>query len=258
MTLSIVENLSASFEFAKDGLVDHWDRWIILMLLLGISYIIEFGTTFVDTLSVLFMILLIVSVIASLIGVCIASGYLVKIFRGGEVAPELEGYFEMFIDGIKLCIIQFVYLFIPIMILSAGILFAGLGGIALLATGEVPDATAVAMGMGITGLLLMLGGIVLLIILGLIATIAGIRFAKTEKLGEGFNFEEIFATIKEIGWLHYILSYIVFIILVGFLTFLLIMIMEVIPFIGWVPLVIITPLLFLWQGKFLENLYSCA
>ena len=267
MVLSIGENLSASFGFAKDGLVGNWLRWIILAVLLGISLIIEFGMQFViesiDLFSVLFIVFLIALFIATCIASFIASGYLVKIYKGGDEAPELEGYVEMFFDGIKLAIIQFIYVLIPLILIFAGIIFAGpaFGDLALLvgsageATVEVTDAAAeVALGAASGGLLLILIGTVLAIIFGLVAVIAGIRFAKTEEFGEGFNFGAIFATLKEIGWGHYILSYILFIILAVIIS----SILGAIPFIGWLLLVIILPLLFLWQGKFFENLYSCT
>jgi hypothetical protein len=257
MTLGIVDNLTESFEFAKDGLVGHWGRWIILMVLLGISFGIEFVTELTDSLSSLFIVLISVLFIVSLITSLIASGYLVKVYKGGDIAPELEGYGEMFVTGIKLAIIQFIYVFIPVIIILAGIFFLGVGGLALLAgTAEEAAIAGAAIGAasGMIGLLLMLIGTVLTIALGLLSMIAGIRFAKTEKFGEGFNFEEIFATIKEIGWKHYILSYIVLIILISVIS----VILGVIPFIGWLLLVIILPLLLLWQGKFFEKLYSCA
>jgi hypothetical protein len=238
MARGIGDNLTASFEFAKDGLVGHWLRWLILILVTCIPFV-NFITSF------------------------ITSGYLVKIYKGGDIAPELEGYLDMWIDGIKLAIIAIVYTIIPIIMIIAGAVFTGFGGLALLAGaaeaagGEATDAFAgVAIGTAssMTGVLLILIGIVLFIILCLIATIAGIRFAKTERLGEGFNFEEIFATIKEIGWVHYILSYILFIVVI----FVIIFVLSLIPLLGTLLLLIITPLLMMWQGKFFENLYSRA
>ena len=114
----------------------------------------------------------------------IASGYLVKIYRGGDVAPELEEYLEMFIDGIKLSIIQFIYLFIPIILITAGVVFTGVGVYVFLsekAAVEKWEATDrettidtndyfFAAVYVIIGLLLILIGIVPAIILGLIAT----------------------------------------------------------------------------------------
>jgi len=263
MTLGIGENLTNSFEFAKDGLVDHWDRWIILAVLLGISVIVELVAEFVVPFSGLYGILLLVSFIASCIAYCITYGYLVKIYKGGDIAPELEGYGEMFIDGLKLLIIQFVYGLIPMILITAGIVFAVFGGIALIAGAAEETAAAVGAASGMIGLLLILIGVVLLIFFGLVAIVASIRFAKTERFGEGFNLGEILATFREIGWGHFILSSILFTIVIFIILFIAGMItgiLSLIPYIGWIRLVfvILLPLLFLWQGKFFENLYSGA
>jgi len=204
MTLSFGENMTESFEFAKDGLVGHWVRWVILLVISCIP-IVSF----------------------------ISYGYLVKIYKGASVAPELEDYVGMFIDGIKLFIIGIGYMIIPLIMIIAAV-FVGVAGT--------------------LGMLLMLIGGVLTIIFGLAAMIGGIRFAKTDQLGEGFNFGAVFATINEIGWGHYILSYIVFIIVICIIV----VILSLIPIIGQVLLLIITPVILLLQGKFFENLYSCA
>ena len=204
MTLSIGENVTESFEFAKDGLVDHWVRWIILLVITCIP-IVNF----------------------------ISSGYLVKIYKGASVAPELEDYVGMFIDGIKLAIVGIGYMIIPLIMIFAAV-FVGFTGT--------------------LGMLLMLIGGVLVIIFGLAAMIGGIRFAKTDQLGEGFNFGAVFATISEIGWGHYILSYIVFIAVVCIIL----AILSLIPIVGQVLFLIIMPVILLLQGKFFENLYSRA
>jgi len=217
MALRISENLTISFGFAKDGLVGHWLRWIILIVVTAIP-ILDFITL----------------------------GYLVKIFKGGNVAPELEGYLGMFVDGIKLAIIALAYLIIPIVLIVAGIIFAG--GVS-----------------AATGLILILIGIVLALILGFVGPIGAIRFAKTERMREGVNFKAIFATIKEIGWGHYILSYIVLVIvlsivavIIGILIGILEGIFTNVLWLGWLIPMIVMPVFLLWKGKFYENLYSRA
>ena len=60
------------------------------------------------------------------------------------------------------------------------------------------------------------------LIINLIALTGVIRFAKTGKIMEGFNFGAIIVTITHIGWIHYILSLIVFFCLVYFLCFVII------------------------------------
>jgi hypothetical protein len=222
MTLGIVENLSKSFEFAKDGLVGHWVRWILLIIISAIP-IVNF----------------------------IAEGYVVKIYRGGDVAPEFKDYIGMFIDGLKLTIINLVYLIIPLIIIQAGEFF----GLEELST---------------TGVALMVIGTILALVVSLFALIAAVRFAKTESMKEAFNFNAILEKIQEIGWKHYILSYIVFIVvlsvIVGILSgsgFALMFysngsISAGIGSILALVLLILVPFFLIWQGKFYENLYSLA
>ena len=226
MTQSIGENLSKSFGFTKNGLVGHWVRWIILIILNCIP-IVNF----------------------------IASGYMVKIYRGGDVAPELENYVEMFIDGLKLFIIGLVYSIIPLILIYA---------VPIL--GIDPIST--------TGLLLTCIGTVLAIIVGLFALIATIRFAKMGSMGEAFNFGAISEKIQEIGWGHYILSYIVLIVVVGVIagglsaiaTLLLIgagttsgiAMGAAVAMIAFLALLILIPVFMMWQAKYFENLYSLA
>jgi hypothetical protein len=220
MTLGIGENLCKSFEFAKDGLVGHWVRWILLIIISAIP-IVSF----------------------------ISSGYVVKIYKGGNVAPELEGYLGMFIDGLKLTIIGLIYTIIPIIILQAGEFFG---------EGEL-STTVVA---------LILVGVILTLVAGLFVLIAGVRFAKTGSMKEAFNFSAILETIQGIGWKHYILSYIAIIIVLGLiagvlsgLAVMLLVSEGTFSVIGWVLLLvflILMPLFLIWQGKFYENLYSLA
>ena len=226
MTLSIGENLSESFRFAKDGLVGHWGRWILLIILNCIP-IVNF----------------------------IASGYVVKIYRGGDSAPDFKGYFEMFIDGLKLFIIGLVYTIIPLILIEAPSIF------------EIDPIST-------TGLLLMCIGTILAIIFGFFALIAGVRFAKTESMMEAFNFGAILEKIQEIGWVHYILSYIALIVIIGLIAGALSIVMVLlligagttsgiamgaaVAMLALLVLLILVPVFLLWQGKFYENLYSLA
>ena len=210
MSLSIGENLADSFNFAKDGLIGHWLRWLLLAIISAIP-IVDF----------------------------IFLGYAVKVLKGGDVAPELEGWGKLFIDGIKLLILVIAYIIIPIIVIFAGIFMGAFTG-------------------GI-GLIIIILGYILLLAFGIAVPMAAVRFAKTESLGEGFNFSEIFKRIKEIGWAKYILSYAVLIIvLILFMAFigLLDMLLTELLQIGFIIPLIIMPFLLLWKGKFYENIYS--
>ena len=217
MTLSIEENISESFRFAKDGLVGHWGRWIILIILNCIP-IVNF----------------------------IASGYIVKIYKGGKIAPELEGYGRLFINGVLLFIIGVIYIIIPFILICAGLFLGAL------------EASA-------TGLIIALIGIIVVIILGLFALLGCVRFAKTGDVAEAFNFKAILEKINEIGWGHYILSYIAIMVVITLISGALSGIVQMyastsylISGVATLLLLIVTPFLMIWQGKFYENLYSLA
>ena len=217
MRLSIGENVSASFLFAKNGLVGHWVRLILLIIISAIP-IVNF----------------------------IAIGYIVKIYRGGKIAPELEGYGRMFIDGVLLVIIGIIYAIIPIILICAGFFLGAL------------EASA-------TGVIIALIGIIVAIIFSLFALLGCVRFAKNEDLEEAFNFQAILEKINDIGWVHYILSYIAIMVIITLISGALSGIVQMyadtsslISGVATLLLLIVTPVLSIWQGKFYENLYSLA
>ena len=96
MSIGIVENVSGSFAFAKDRLVGKWLDWLILIILF----------------------------IIPIIGWILLLGFAVRVYRGGEA--KLGEWIKMFIDGILLLIISFIYMIVPL------IVFALVGGTAFI------------------------------------------------------------------------------------------------------------------------------
>lgn len=167
--MGIGENLRDSFDYALEGVIGKWMRWIILLICTIIFPLIY--------------------------------GYTLRIMKGTTPAPEVEGYLSLFIDGIKMMIISLVYMIIPLIILFIS------GGSALL--GMVADGGAGSMallGAALGGLIIFF---IVAFIFSLITTIAMVRFARTGAMGEAFNFGEIFGTIGRIGWISYIIALIV-------------------------------------------------
>jgi len=66
------------------------------------------------------------------------------------------------------------------------------------------------------------------LIIGLIATIGIIRFARTGSMGDAFNFGAILATMGKIGWINYILA----LIFMGIILRVVGGVLMAIPFIG--------------------------
>jgi len=164
-----------SFEYAKEGLMGKWMKWILLIIC---------------------------TIIFPLIG-----GYIVRILKGAKPSPELEDWGALFIDGIKLFIVHIIYM-IPVIILwviAMGSMIAGM------ATG---DESAVMAGLAGAGLI-MLVMLIVAIIIGLFEATAVIRFARTGSIGEAFNFSAILAHIGKIGWVSYIIALVIGMIIYG-------------------------------------------
>ena len=208
-----------SFEYAKDGLVGKWVNWLLLI----ISCII-------------FPLIL---------------GYIMRIFRAAPKAPELNEWGNMFIDGIKLLIVVLIYA-IPLIIVAIVVF-----GIAIF-TG-IFSMTSVGQGnpAAIAGLFLtsMFGAIILAIlsiIIGLILATAVVRFARIDHFGEAFNFTAISAHIGKIGIVSYIIALIIMFIIVWIIEIILMMI----PYIGWLLLLILYPVFTLFEARYLTLLYD--
>ena len=130
-------------------------------------------------------------VIATIILCLPLMGYSLKVFRGEKPAPEVTGWGTLFIDGIKYLIVSIIYA-IPTLI----IFFVNIGAGILATVGQDPS---VVMG-AIMGMLFGFVAVAIVAILTMIfATIGIIRFARTGRMGEAFNFKEISATIGKIG-----------------------------------------------------------
>jgi hypothetical protein len=210
--LGIGDNLSDSFGYAQEGLVGKWMRWIILLIC-----------------TIIFPILY---------------GYILRIMKGISPAPEVEGYFDLFIDGIKMIIIGLVYMIIPLIIL-----FASAGSAIMGLAGNDGAGSLALLGAAAGGLIIYF---IVAFIFGLFATIGMVRFARTEAMGEAFNFGEILATIGRIGWGSYIIALLVLWIVIGVIEGILMMI----PVIGGIILFIITPFLTMVSSRYISLLYD--
>ncbi|MDI9614886.1 DUF4013 domain-containing protein [Methanothermobacter sp.] len=123
---------------------------------------------------------------------------------GFDELPEFDEWGEMFVDGLKVFVVQIAYMIVPLIIIFAGTF----GSLAMVSpdTGVITNPTA------FTGLLggTVIIGVILAIILGLIETIAIAHMAYNDsELGAAFRFGEILDVISQIGWIDYIIWYIV-------------------------------------------------
>ncbi|MCK9591585.1 MAG: DUF4013 domain-containing protein [Methanoregula sp.] len=158
--------LDDAFHYSKEGILGSADRWmklILAIICLGIPM----------------------------------NGYVMRIYRGANPAPEVEEWGTLFVDGLKLIVVGIIYA-IPVMIVWA---FVYGSMMLILMQGNTAAMEHWSPNLGLMGLMY-----VLEIIIGIIMPVAAIRFARTGSFSEAFNFGAILETIKKIGWINYLIA----------------------------------------------------
>ncbi len=207
-----------SFEYAKEAVVGKWNKWIML-------------------------------IIATIILGIPLAGYSLKVLRGDKPAPEVSDWGTLFIDGIKYFIIMLIYM-IPAMI----VLFVVVGASVLATMSSNPSAAMAAVGGILFGLLLFF---VVALITAIFAIIGAVRFARTGKMGEAFNFSEILGTIGKIGWGPYIIALIVLFVVQMIIAFIVSIIMMI-PYLGLIIYICLMSPIMLFQTRYICQLYDSA
>ncbi|MCM2466712.1 DUF4013 domain-containing protein [Methanoculleus oceani] len=206
--------LGDSFSYAKDAVWGKWVQWILLVIS-----------------TIIFPVIM---------------GYMVRIYSGVKPAPEVEGWVGLFIDGLKLLIIGFIYaipVFIVMGIFFIPAFFAGNNGDPMLALGSI----------GI-GLLVMF---IVAILITLVSAIGTIRFAQKDSMGQAFAFGAILEHIGKIGWGSYIIALIILWI-VGFVFGLVTSVLNAIPVIGWLISLFLYPVWGIFAARYMTLIYESA
>jgi len=206
--------LGDSFEYTKDALVDKWMRWLILLV----------GT-------IIFPIIL---------------GYTLRVYRGEPYPPDPEDWVAVFINGIKLFIVELIWA-LPVIIV--GLLFFG-GALAMMASGS-DAAAAVGIGTMLIGIPFLL---IVTLVVALFAAMGAVRFARTDSFGEAFNVRAILTHIGRIGWGSYIIALVVLMAVFIVISF----VLGIIPVIGWVISFVIGPALSIFGARYMTLLYDSA
>jgi hypothetical protein len=207
-----------SFGYAKEGLAGKWDTWILLIF--------------------------------SCIIFPLYLGYVIRICRGANPSSQLDNWGSMFIDGIKLFIVGLIYA-IPVLILS----FVLFGSADMIRSSVNPST--------IGGLIIavLMGAIILIIVailIWLIVMTAGVRFARTDNIGEAFNFGAIFTHIGKIGWMAYIIALLMILITLVNIVIICLIINIIIPYTGIILFLILLPFLSLLSPRYITLLYESA
>lgn len=249
--------ITGSFEYAKDGLVGHWGKWVYLIILallpmipiiLGVvMWIFTFSKAPATAIPV-FAVLLILAMILLLPFM----GYLVQVYRGDVPAPEVQNWGSLFGNGLKLFIIYLVYA-IPILIITVALLGSTLYTLFLHGTESITNSGNL---LGVIGAIIF--GIVILLIaafiLWLIVATAVVRFSRTNRIGEAFNFGAIFSHISKIGVGSYIVALLLMAVIVGIVM----TILNAIPYLGIVLVLGASPPIALFQARYLCMVYDSA
>ena len=167
--------LNDAFHYTKEGILGSADRWMKLILAticLGIPM----------------------------------NGYVMRIYRGADPAPEVDQWGTLFVDGLKLIVVGLIYA-IPVMIVWV---FVYGSMILTLVQGNTAAMENWSPNFGLLGLFYLLE-----IIIGIIMPVAAIRFARTASFSEAFNIGAILETIKKIGWINYIIALILIAIVIA-------------------------------------------
>lgn len=221
--------LGDSLGYAKDGLVGHWKRWILLIIS-----------------TIIFPLMM---------------GYTMEIWRGKKPAPEPEQWGKLFIDGLKLLVAGIVYAIPVILIILVFGGFALIGAFQKAAMSGDPNYftthTNELMPLFAGFMVGLLIAIVVAIIIGLFSTVGFVRMARTDRFGEAFNFGAILETIRKIGWGSYIIALIILFIVAGIIAFVLNLI-SMIPFIGLILWLILLPFLIIFEARYICMVYESA
>ena len=249
----LIEN---AFNYAKDGLLGNIGTWVLLIILAilpAIPILIVIAALVFTMMGGALDYLLILSgmAVAVILAIILGSflnGYQIRILRGITPLPKVSEFGSMFFDGIRYTIIQIIYA-IPVIIVIG--LTAGAAIMTAISSASNPEAILPLIGGIILGIIV---AVILAFIIGLFAIIGVVRFARTGRMGEAFNFAEILATIRKIGWGAYILALIILVVLIFIVEF----VAGIIPIIGSIITLIIAPWILVFTARYICILYDTA
>lgn len=248
--------LQDSFAYAKEALLGKWIRWLTIIILALPFALVQFvfdpdkfkSAGSFSWESFPWGQIAVLAIIGIIFGFFLA-GYTVRIFRGVKPAPEFDNWAGLFVDGLKLNIVWILWILPFILIFIAGIAMMFLTAPA---TGSTD--TSSGMGLGII-LLLLLAGCITFDIAGMYGYLGAVRFARTGSMREGIAFSKITATIRSMGWISYLVALLVLFVIV-FIFGIITIILSLIPYLGWVLVLIIRPFITVMFARYAMLVYE--
>ena len=142
-------------------------------------------------------------------------GYLYKIIKssleGSSEVPDFNEWVSMFVDGLKVFVVFFIYSLVPSVLVLLGIWAALLPVLSVPGEGSLLNSNlAISL---VSGLALI--GIGLQLVISFIIPIALTNMVYHHKLSAAFKLKEIYVKIKEIGGVDYLIWYIIMVIIIG-------------------------------------------
>ncbi len=260
--MDIGELISDSITYTQEALVGKWMRWAIFILLALPFSLVQFlfdpkkymvGTT-VDWSAIPWGQIIALAGIGFILSFFI-SGYMVRIYRGVKPAPDFTEWISLFIDGVKLAIVWLLWILPLVIVMAAGVAVAFVGIASVTTTSAGTATTTPNFTLLLLLLLLLLVGLVLLILVLLFGIIGAVRFARMGSIREGIRFSGILTTIRNMGWMSYILALIGFVIAAAIYA-IITSALAFIPYIGWVLVLIITPLFTIFSARYFSLVYD--
>jgi len=248
--------LSDSVTYAREAFIGKWLRWAIFIIFALPASLIQFvinpKTILTETgginWSAIPWIQIAILCLAGLLLSFFLTGYIVRIYRGVKPAPDFTEWMTLFVDGIKLDIVWFIWL-LPVIVIT--ILAAALFAVTIF-SGQAGGHNVFLL---LLVPILLLVGLVLIIIVVLFGILGVIRFARTNSILEGISFSQILKQIRTIGWANYIISLIIFAVAVVIYC-IIVMVIALIPYIGWVIVLVVNPFYMIFMARYFTLVYE--
>lgn len=182
----------------------------------------------------------------------ITVGYFAKAVRESPASsdvPKLEGYGEMFVQGLKVAVAIIIYMIIPLILIMSGAFTPALGFGPYWMMGT-PQGWGMWT-MGPIGIVLIIAGVVVGFLVAIIGAIGIVHMIKSNSFGKAFAFSEILKTIGKIGWGKY-LGWLIIMFVLGMIVGWI----GAISYVGWLITLIISPIYGVFAARSAALIYT--